>query len=287
MLLQRLHARFERASGCTLSVDGSGRFVALGGTRSILIVALEWPWEPRRTLLVRDLTGGVRAMEWQRGDGRSIACAGGCGTIQLYDVDTASAARAPLLTLSSGAAAHSQPAAAAAAAATAALGWRPDAPQTLASLYEDGAVALWDVRTQSRVLLLSECASVRSAVGRIRMALDEGDHEGSTGGGGLKGGASGEPPGGLSWCAAAPAPLLAVAHGTTITCCDLRRRRPPSYPLRTPPPPPSPLLPPHPSYTPTPLPQRSPPPYPHHSPNASEIKHRKRASSPPPFLALI
>lgn len=262
MLLQRLHARFERASGCTLSVDGSGRFVALGGTRSILIVALEWPWEPRRTLLVRDLTGGVRAMEWQRGDGRSIACAGGCGTIQLYDVDTASAARAPLLTLSSGAAAHSQPAAAAAAAATAALGWRPDAPQTLASLYEDGAVALWDVRTQSRVLLLSECASVRSAVGRIRMALDEGDHEGSTGGGGLKGGAPGEPPGGLSWCAAAPAPLLAVAHGTTITCCDLRRRRPPSYPLRTPPPLPPPSYPHTPPTPPPHSPREAPPPIP-------------------------
>ena len=262
MLLQRLHARFERASGCTLSVDGSGRFVALGGTRSILIVALEWPWEPRRTLLVRDLTGGVRAMEWQRGDGRSIACAGGCGTIQLYDVDTASAACAPLLTLSSGAAAHSQPAAAAAAAAaTAALGWRPDAPQTLASLYEDGAVALWDVRTQSRVLLLSECASVRSAVGRIRMALDEGHHGGDTGGGGLKGGGgvTGGAPGGLS---PPPTPFL-------------------------PPPPPYPLLPPHPSYIPTPLPQRpSPPPSPPLS-KRSRNKASQEGFPPPPFLALI
>lgn len=283
MLLQRLHARFERASGCTLSVDGSGRFVALGGTRSILIVALEWPWEPRRTLLVRDLTGGVRAMEWQRGDGRSIACAGGCGTIQLYDVDTASAARAPLLTLSGGAAAHSQPAAAAATAATAALGWRPDAPQTLASLYEDGAVALWDVRTQSRVLLLSECASVRSAVGRIGMALDEGDHEGSTGGGGLKGGAPGEPPGGLSWCAAAPAPLLAVARGTTITCCDLRRRRPPPTPFLPPPSPPPPSYPHTPPTPPPHFPQRTPPPL---SPPLSK-RFRNKASQegfPPPLF---
>jgi hypothetical protein len=238
LLLQDRGARLDAAGiGDTLTIDATGRLAALGARREILIVELEWPWEPCRVLPTPDLLPAV-ALEWQPqhgpGSGRTIACACASGALRLYDGAAEPGARSLLVTLCGGAAAGSGGASDGPSdVAVEHVAWRPSAPHTLAAATAGGGLALFDCRAGSAWHMKLRGASAPATAyaggggGGLQSPVGAGRD-----GFGAPASLPASAPGRVSWCGAAgggggaggaPEYLLAASEGGVLYIVDVRR----------------------------------------------------------------
>ena len=139
--LPTTRARFaDSVTGGSIAVDSRGAFAAVGGPRGVVLIDLEWPWEPCRTVRLSVVPEAVTALEWHPMPSREgiLACAGERGSITICDIVAMEPSAKSQLSI------LRHPAAGVPAAG--ALGWCPEDANSLATRSVDGAVAVWDIR---------------------------------------------------------------------------------------------------------------------------------------------
>ena len=132
----------KSVTGSTIAVDGRGVYAALGGPKGLVLIDLEWPWEPCNSIRLTPTPEAVIALAWHPMPSREgvIACAGEHGALVVCDLSHETSARAQLTTLRrSGGAGQPQ-------AAASKLAWHPEDAHALATRSSEGALVLWDVR---------------------------------------------------------------------------------------------------------------------------------------------